>query len=356
MRLLILYFIILTAHAGINPKEYPKDWTVHQVCQTDSRYYKQYCLEIIELEYQSDKPKSKTALLIPGLYQNAFIWDLRPKNHISIARYMMREFGIHPFILHVRGIGSSQYIKRSNMDDIAIDDIPAAIDFLYQKTKQPITLMGHSQGAITAMASLGGLTPSGFRPEVAKQRQMKVERLALLAGDLGMNTSSGNFLLPLISLYKNPVLNAVLMGLDKIDIELLSSLSGPASLIPYWDNLYMLENVSYESRWALWNKTVDSTTSGILSQFAQAVIANELRTRTGLAYSRGANNIKIPTFQQVYEYDELAEPKGTYMDSFTQIGSEQKYFHMVHNRSHEDFFMEKQLHSDLDPVLEFLLK
>ncbi len=157
----VLFCLAETVHAGYRV---PQGWVSQKICQLkDSRQpEKSYCLEILELmtgRIRKDKAPAKGSIvLIPGLFQNVYIFDPLPRKGVSFARYLAKEFNYRIFVLHVRGIGQSDYPKNSNLDDIAIDDIPQAIEALKEKTGGPIFVLGHSQGAITLQASLAGLS------------------------------------------------------------------------------------------------------------------------------------------------------------------------------------------------------
>lgn len=340
--------------------KYPEHMAAHKVCGKDSRLNKSYCLEIIEFKYRSSKPKKAAALLISGFFQNVHIWDLLPKDNISLAKHMMEHYGIHPYVLHVRGIGNSDYVENTNLDDIAIDDIPMALDFLSKKELSKIIIMGHSQGSITSLASMSGLTRCGsqnncFKKEIAIKRQKQVKALGLLAGNAAMTIENKeNFLLTLAPLGQNSKIQSILRWLDEINIKLASYLTGPLAMIGYWDNLYNLENVTMKSRKALWTKTVDTTTGNITIQFANAIKQKDILSVGNHSYSQHAKWVKLPVMQQTYEDDQLAEPLPTREDTFTKIGSPNKRFDIAPDCAHEDFFMEKNLHRLVDPVFEFV--
>lgn len=356
-----LFSISFFANAKIITRKYPQHMIAHKTCDKDSRLNKNYCLEIIEFKYKSKLPKKGIALLIPGFFQNAYIWDLLPHHNISVAKYMMENFGIHPYVLHVRGIGNSDYIKDTNLDDIAIDDIPLALKFLFKKEQQKIILIGHSQGSITSLASLSGLSKCNnkincFDKEVAISRQKLVKSLALLGGNSAMTIErEDNFLRKLLPFGLNPILQKILLFKNKIDVDVLTKISGPLAFINYWENLYVLKNVSKKSRKALLTKTVDTTSANIILQFTYALRNGDLKTIDGYSYSKNAFNISIPTILQTYEHDELAEPNPTYRDTFLNIGSSTKEFNYVKDCAHEDFFMERNLHELLNPVFKFVL-
>lgn len=357
----LLFLFNLSSHSKIITRKYPKHMTRHTTCQKDSRLNKNYCLEVIEFRYKSKLPKKGVALLISGFFQNAYIWDLRPQDNISLAKYMMEEYGIHPYVLHVRGIGNSDYINDTNLDDIAIDDIPMGIKFVSNKEKQKVIVIGHSQGSITTLASMSGITRceykvNCFKKEVADKRQKYVRSLGLLGGNSAMTIErEDNFLRGLLPLGMNRAIQKLLLFKDKIDVNISTKITGPLAYIKLWENLYLLKNVSYPSRKALWTKTVDTTSANIILQFAYGLFNGDLKTYGGHSYAKNSINVSIPLIQQTYEQDQLAEPETTYRDTFFYIGSEIKEFNLVDDCAHEDFFMERNLHKQLNPVFEFVL-
>lgn len=336
------------------------DFIVREFCGRDSRLFKNYCLELVEFKYQSKLPMNGRILLIPGFFQNYHIWHLVPHKGISVAKFLMEKHGLQPYVLHVRGIGKSDYVKDSNLDDIAIDDIPRAVNELNKLNEGPVYVMGHSQGAITALASLSGLSRCGqkncFKKDVALKRQQQVKKLALLAGNQAMSIDrKDNFLLPLVKLNVG-ALRSTLRFIDEIDVKIVTNLTGPVAFINYWNNLYLIENVPEESRKALWKNSVDTTTAEIVIQFAEGVENRNIKAAGGDNYTDGAKNVEIPVVQQTFDSDDLAEWELTKKDTFEKIGSKEKEFLVVNKRAHEDFFMNKDLHSDLDPVINFILQ
>ncbi|MBC76653.1 MAG: hypothetical protein CME64_11620 [Halobacteriovoraceae bacterium] len=354
----LLFFIsLLLLSVSVHAKfEYHPDWSVHKTCGQDSREKQEYCLELIEFENKNDD--AKLVLLVSGFFQNAYIWDLLPNKEVSVARYLVEKWNLRPYVLHVRGIGNSDYVAGTNMDDIAMDDIEMAVDWLKEKSKDKIYIMGHSQGSITTQAYLAGLSKcivaNCFNPAKAWSRQRKVKAVALLAGNTAMSVDRvDNKLdeLAKMALFIRPAFRFF----DEIDVKTLTRFTGPVSNLNLWQWLYNRHNTSKEARKALYTKTVDSTTNGILFQFAEGVRDRAIKTRTKLPYPSALPLIRIPVFQQLYADDPLAEAEATLKDNFHRIGSSNKEYEILQDRGHEDFFMNKNLHSDLDNVVEFLL-
>lgn len=338
--------------------EYRKDWKVHKICGEDARLKTPYCLELIELENKN--PQARPALLIPGLFQNAYIWDLIPEDGISAARYLREKWNVRPFILHVRGIGNSDYPlkSKSNMDDIAMSDIELGVDSLYEMFNEKIFLIGHSQGSITSQMYLAGidrcLVATCFNPVSALKRQRKVKAAGLLSGNTAMSVDNPDNKLDEIAISALK-LKPALKFLDEIDVKTLVRLTGPVGYLNIWEWLYNRHNTEAKARKALYTKSADTTTLGILIQFAQGIRDRAIKTSSKIPYPSMLSWIRLPVFQQVYEDDSLNEPAGTIRDNFLRIGSKNKEYEIVPDRGHEDFYMNKDLHSDLDSVMRFLV-
>jgi pimeloyl-ACP methyl ester carboxylesterase len=356
MKYLIIFLIfITTVHAGFGDYKPRDDWKVHKHCTLNHKQ-KNYCLEIVEIE--NKKPDAKKILLMPGLFQNAYIFDLIPEDGISVARYMIDKYNLHPFILHTRGVGNSTYIENSSMDEIAGEDIANAVNYLYElNNRKKILIGGHSQGAITTQAYLSGLSfclglPC-FNPVTAFLRQKKVAKAILLAGNSAMSFEDFSILTPISKAALKSEL--ILRPIDEIDMNTFTKITGLVTRTPFWEMLYNRENVSQKSRDALYKYSVDTSTRGILLQFAQGVLDQDIKTRkTQMSFRDHHKNIRIPIMQQTYGDDKLADPISTKSDSFRYIGSKEKFYETIWDRGHEDFFMQKELHQDLDSVLEFV--
>ena len=97
----LLSILVSVAYAEPKKAVRPSDWSSHFVPMVDSRpkpsknVGSSDCqLEIIEMAYASEKPKAGAILLIPGFFQNSFLFDPLPSQGISFARYLMREKGL----------------------------------------------------------------------------------------------------------------------------------------------------------------------------------------------------------------------------------------------------------------------
>jgi pimeloyl-ACP methyl ester carboxylesterase len=354
--LLGLTFTFLLSHSLLGQTYVPKsDWKSHFICQKDSRVHKDYCLEIVEIPKSGTKEYDGVILLIPGLLQNAHIYDLAPEKGISVARYVESKFNMKIYILNIRTVGNSTYIKNTSLDDIAIDDIPNAIKYIYQLENKKVSVIGHSQGAITLNASMSGLTRCGknhcFKKKVGISRQELVKNIGLLAGDNRLKMEQNN---PVLHLSK--FIQAVKPSwklFDKVNLELLSHLIGPIGYLDIWDVLVNEDNVSDSSKKLLLERSIDSTSIGIIDQFTKAVLRGDIKSISGESYADNSINVKVPLYQQIYGVDWLSPAKSVAEDSFLHIGSNIKRLELFPNQGHEDFMINFGLHSNLDSMINF---
>ena len=342
------------------------DWLPHEICLAAHR-----CLEVIEIRYPDTRPVNGVALLIPGFTQNARFWDLWPEHRISYAHHLMDELGIKVYLLNVNGIGNSDRARHGNMDDIAIDDIPAALAFVSKAENQRVLVAGHSQGGITLLASLSGLTRNAqglpeFSKSVAQERQALVRGALAIASNVTMRSE-----LPWTSLFRR-VIRALygLRGFLARNFDALkpSALGGRfiQKLVQMpqwgaWDFLYTVGSLSPGVRELIHTETIDGTSSGILNQFTAAMVANRanegVQATHGPYYWEGLKNledIRIATI--FFEDDSMARPRAGLEDTFMRIPSPLKIYRSLPDQRHEDFAFQPKLHFELDDVLAAMLR
>ena len=91
--------------------------------------------------YRGDTPRGQPLLLCHGLGANHFIFDVAPR--VSLARYLKKR-GWDVWLLDLRGVGTSEqptpFNQRQwswNVEDYLEHDIPAAIEYVCQRTHSP---------------------------------------------------------------------------------------------------------------------------------------------------------------------------------------------------------------------------
>ena len=330
----------------------------HKFCQKDSKYHKKYCLEVLEVPYINKTVPKDIVLLIPGLLQNANIYDLVPEKGISLSRYISQKFNLKVYILNIRTVGDTTYIPNTSVDDIAIDDIPNAINFINKLTGKKPIVIGHSQGAISLNASISGLTRCAkfncFDSKVALNRQGSVKNIGLLAGDNRLAMKESNPVLHLSRFIQT--IRPMLWAFDEIDLKLLSSFISPLGYLNFWDIVVNEDNVSDFSKKMLLERSVESTSVAILDQFTSGVVRGDLRSSSGESYADNSKNILLPVYQQVFGKDWLSPFQSVLEDSFLLIGSSDKVIEYLPHQGHEDFMVNSGFHTNIDPMIEFLIR
>lgn len=367
----VFYFLNYAGHASA--MEYPQSWTRFTVPVEDSRHHLPSGsplhphLEIAEIPYLAITPPAGALLMIPGFFQNGNSFDLLPEKGISFARYLSEKFKLRVYLLHIRGLGLASSGKKLNLDDFAIDDLPAAIDWVSKKEQSKIFVFGNSQGGIMLQASLSGLARCSasncFSPEAAVSRQNEVRGMAISGGSVSMTHEKNAFFYPsLLSIYR--LIGAPLRAspLDYINIFTLTQepLLTPLAHFPLWSFLYLEKNTSREAQEAMFDRTLEATWAGVMLQFGNGIEKEGVRTeyngQSGRPYTSGFKNLQVPTVQVTYEMDPFAEPEVTERDSYSFIGSPSKKFFTFPEQSHEDYLMSAKLHRDWDEPFEWLVQ
>ena len=363
------------------------DVVSHRVCD-------QFCIEVLELKTSTLPAPSPqpplhrgVVLLIPGFFHNYRIFDLSPETDESYARLLRDRLGLKVYFFHPRGIGASDRPLQLTMDDIASRDLPLALEFVARREKERVLLIGHSQGSIVAQASLGGLSPARdnspggrFDPALARARQSHVRGLVLLAGNVAMRgfmsdiaqydsavgpwlERLGWFPARLLTARLSPVrADASLRHWGPLAWVIGNPLSGPHSIAywaPGWAFLYRRENISPELWLKNYDRSLQSTSAGIIRQFARAVSGDGLHTLSDVSYREALPQIDVPTIQLTFGSDPMANAESTRVDDYDHIGrdaSVRRGFHTFANQGHEDFFMNRSLAEEHLPWIERLLK
>jgi pimeloyl-ACP methyl ester carboxylesterase len=371
----VLGSVYLSPNAyAINPR--PADWISNVIPISDSRSlriqgsrFQHPRVEIIEIPYSESIAPQATLFLVPGLFQNSASFDLIPEHGVSIARYLMKNFHLKILMLHVRGLGYASDARKLNLDDFAIDDIPAGIQWAKAHSTGPLYVMGHSQGAITLQASLSGVTRcelgNCFKPDVAKIRQTGISGLALSAGSVTLATSNSTNHLEAVGRFGHFVGGPFGSLLDEIKVSHLVDLRITSGLShsKLFEFLYHRPNISQDAELALFQRTLETSWAQVLVQFAEGArvenIATALSTRAseqGESYAGALANIQLPVVQVTYGLDPMAEPEPTRETSFSQLGSAQKMFYVNAGQGHEDFMMDSRFHSDWYAPMQWLLQ
>ncbi len=316
-------------------------------------------------------------ILWEGFYQNGIFFDLG-SNGNSIAEFLqLNNYDI--WIIDSRGNGGSTGKNYStSMDDFAAIDIPAVINFVFEKTGLKPILAGHSQGGNTALMSLMGAfkTKNGkvqLSDREAEKRQSSLKALVTLGSYLDFTFDKPSSLQEFVTngviinlfgkkikiisttgiinilkiLKRLPVPCPLSLRESMLRHKLLKGLLFPLtillnfiSLMNTWEFLYHIPNVSKQARHNIFYRTMEATYWGILYQYQQAVLYRKMMScDKRVNYSENYPKIKLPISVVTMEYDTLADAVETQRVMFPKLGSTQKYFTEWMGQGHEDFVM-----------------
>jgi len=374
-----LFSLILTLLLSISsafaakpaPKRvWPSDWHPTEICNTLTVGPNQFCQEVVKMDYVSTKPKQGTVVLIPGFFQNGAIFDLMPENGISFARYLMKEKGLQVYFLHVRGVGNSSVTSHYNLDTLAINDIPTALQYISEKENEKVFVMGHSQGGITLKASLSGLDHCGsltcFNPTTALARQQYVRGILAIGANQSMSTRYHKNSLHFLGEFGWLTHSILDKTLDYIPAQqLIEKLSCEKNLLgngTVWDFLYSTKEVSDDIKQAVYENTFDGSSVGIITQYADGIDHQGLRDSSGELFVDALKNIQIPVGEVAFDLDYFSPPREDYEDSFLKLDPKFRNFYQfpskkykVPSQRHEDFMLMPELFSEFSDPVDWLL-
>jgi predicted alpha/beta hydrolase len=341
--------------------------------------------------YRLPRPGGRALILWPGFFQSAVVYDL-PAEPLTLAEHLHQR-GFDLWLVHPRGTGGSGGARlRSSLDDYAASDLPAIIAFVADKVAQPPLLVGHSQGGITAILSLMGAT---FRHDgtialsdgEARQRQSLLAGLVTLGAFPSFVSSQPSALhrfvrdgfslrifgstlhIPLAPLLRIvrlvpflPVPPGVRWRQALLASPALRCLLYPlyallrlASLLPAWEFLYHIPNVSLRARERLFLLSIEGTFGDILEQFYQAVLHSRLCSLDGrVDYSAEYARIVLPVSFITMELDGFVDQPSLVRYLYEVVSSSLKQRLHIPGIGHEDFFMNAAHYSQLSAGIEQL--
>lgn len=369
---------------GLPPR--PADWISHRLPVEDTRFpvghkKRKACdREIIEIPYASNLSRRGTILLIPGFMENVHTWDLVPEKGVSYARWLMNAKGLKVYMLNIRGVGQSCYPSKSNLDDIAIDDIPVAIAAVSQREgKDNFLVMGHSMGGIALQAALAGLDRCGdrncFDPNSAIRRQKLVDSIAVEGSNSAFNLrdkevamKAGAHFEKLLSVLPSfffdrispngirnlnatidPILNPTPIG------DVLNRLKDPLFYFIFWRYFYDAPNVDPDTREAFKTMAWDATNRGTLEQYTFAIRNVGMQATSGEPYVEALNLITVPFAQAAFEHDTFADWEYSRTFNFDRVGSQEKQYFTYAGEGHQDFMLNAEFHQHQSDLIDWMI-
>ncbi|KAL9231714.1 hypothetical protein vseg_006905 [Gypsophila vaccaria] len=171
------------------------------------------------------KLRRRPVLLQHGLFMAGDAWFLNPEEQ-SLG-FLLADRGFDVWVANVRGTrwsyGHVSLLERSkafwdwSWEELALYDLPAMIEYIYQLTNSKVLLVGHSQGTIMSLAAL-------TQPDTVKM----IEAAALLCPISYLEHVNAPFVLRMVNMHLDKMILA--MGFHQLNfrsdmgIQLLDSL------------------------------------------------------------------------------------------------------------------------------------
>ncbi|KAK9667152.1 hypothetical protein RND81_14G236900 [Saponaria officinalis] len=171
------------------------------------------------------KLRRRPVLLQHGLFMAGDAWFLNP-NEQSLG-FLLADRGFDVWIANVRGTrwsyGHVSLLERSkafwdwSWEELALYDLPAMIEYIYQLTNSKVFLVGHSQGTIMSLATL-------TQPDTVNM----IEAAALLCPISYLEHVNAPFVLRMVNMHLDKMIQA--MGFHQLNfrsdkgVQLLDSL------------------------------------------------------------------------------------------------------------------------------------
>jgi lysosomal acid lipase/cholesteryl ester hydrolase len=245
-------------------------------------------------------PGKEPVLFVHGMGANSHNFDLNQRH--SMARALAAE-GYDGWVVELRGRGESRHDDPEhndwNFEDFLHRDIRTAMQFIREKTRQPVHWVGHSMGGILGVAYLECYgdedvrslalfgTPLAFEPF---QWMLKLWGLVVQVHRVlpTMDQEAwGRRMLPLMNRNRK-ALNFFLRYLANPD------------------------NVATETALDIFDKLVTNEASGIVLQFSDWVRNGQIRSvDKSFSYTDNLGKVKVPALFISGVHDLMAPAKGT---------------------------------------------
>ncbi len=328
-------------------------------------------------------------ILMHGFAQNYRIWDFPILEH-NFAWVLYRQ-GYDVWLPSVRGHGagiaySGQGHSYSNIDDLAIYDVPAIIKYVTEATKILPIWIGHSLGGMLAYMYLQGVCYISINNvkvatgdiELAKERQKHLRGLVTIGTPVRLawellpehsNQKLGfwqsNKILPWlmnIKSLRNLSKNLPYIPTANIWGILDSGVNAEASIgthknswlkkVTHWSvtkiaNSYLASlfwyppNMNKELVENVMHTTLNNISSGVFDQFADWIENRTFRAylvgqKSPYIYTEHFDRIKVPLLMITGNRDKLAPESIVYVEGFLKMGSTDKSFHCFEGFGHND--------------------
>ncbi len=238
-------------------------------------------------------------LVVHGISSNHYCWDLDPRRSLGV---FLAQAGLDTWLLDMRGHGlaskgpDARHMKRSwNIDDYALHDIPAAIDFIRQKTGAPrLGYVGHSLGGIVGAIYASQLGDSALYSMV------------VLGSPVDFSDPD-----PLLQLARHAFLLGSGMPASVRTPTLARMLDAMADRLPALPEelLYNPQNISREAAMRMMDTVVSPLWAGEMRQFYKILNTGYLISADGTVdYVQAMSSITVPLLVMAGRADRIAPP------------------------------------------------
>jgi len=288
--------------------------------------------------YMPDKVRNgkPPVILCHGFNFNNYMWDLDKKH--SLARYLKAK-GYDTWAVNLRGSGDSSKPAMSDIrsiskmqvlnipktlmrmpsnvnkfdwsiDDHIHKDLPAIINFVKSQAKSPdVTWIGHSMGGMVMYGYLATENLDNIRNFVSVGSMINVKQPP--SPTLGLVAS------------QKPAANASLLINTTVAYQIRNLTLGAIKL-PWEELFYNKDNMDDLTAIQMFRLTIDDTSPGVISQFADMIKTGEFKTiDQSFSYTGNISRIKVPILFVAGIEDKLGTLE-TMMHAYETVASDDK--------------------------------
>ena len=297
----------------------------------------------------ADVPRRGVPLIIcHGISSNRYNWDI--SEEVSFPRYIAAQ-GFDVYMLELRGSGASEkpgwFSEKSyeySFDDYVVYDLPAAIDFVAERSPTgKVQWVGHSMGTMVMYAYL------------QRQGDAKIQSVLAVGSppklfDGNQSLSLGLSLFPVVDWFYRELPAALIAGLG-------APVAHPGWTAPM-HVVWNYDNISPSVARAASAHAVDNLSSGVVRQLVGSPDNGEFRSMDGrFNYTQGLSSIEVPIFFVVGALDQLAPPT-TMLKAYRSVSSDHKRIEILsrangyaHDYGHVDLVLGETAPQEVFPML-----
>jgi len=303
--------------------------------------------------YPQPRPRHYPVFMVHGLASNRHNFDF-PQEERSVAKYLW-QLGWDVWIVELRGAGKStkpkfwQWMtKRWSFDHYIVQDLPASISFILQKTGyKKLHWIGHSMGGILVY------------PFMKLNSDRMIKSVIAAASPLSADHKPGylkwtSAIDPIFRIF--PLMPyKTLAELIRLNSDWLYRWSRPM--------LYEKDNMDVETMRIGTRIAIDDVSSGVLLQVHGWLRDRRIKSSDGsIDYSLDPKDLKVPILFITGSTDPFT-PHHYFRKAFKKIGSKKKewmvfgkkYGHAT-NYGHLDLILGKNAQKEVYPIIANWLK